>query len=333
MTNHASNRLNWPPKARLRLLVICIALSLPACHTTCPTSPEDGTLDLPEMVLVTAGAFVMGDGWAFCGQDERLVTLTRDFHLGQYEVTNQEYLEAVQWAYDRGYVTATASSVEDNLDGSTVELLDLDDEDCEIAFDGLSTFSLRDAGRGINPDHPVIEVTWYGAARYCDWLSVAGGLPRAYTHGGDWLCNDGDPYGAGGYRLPTDAEWEYAAQYDDERIYPWGNEDPNCNLANFCECVGWTSSVGSCPAGNTALGVSDMVGNVFEWCNDWFVCDLGTSPETDPGGPGRRSPWRVTRGCSWEWGGDFLLSANRSEVAPNYSEHGLGFRTARTAAS
>ncbi len=79
-----------------------------------------------EMVSVPAGTFVMGDGGALCGADEHQVTLTRDFYLGQHEVTNLEYLEAVQLAYDHGYVTATTSTVQDNLDGSTQELLNLD---------------------------------------------------------------------------------------------------------------------------------------------------------------------------------------------------------------
>lgn len=117
------------------------------------------------MVLVPAGIFNMGDGISNCGVDDREVTLTRDFHLGQHEVTNQKYLESVQWAYDQGHVTATTLTVQDNLDGSVEELLDLDSEWCEISFNA-GIFSLRDAGQGINPNNPVMEVTWYGAARY-----------------------------------------------------------------------------------------------------------------------------------------------------------------------
>ena len=145
-------------------------------------------------------------------------------------------------------------------DGSTQELLYLNDEDSEIQFDGAGSFYLRESPSGeaqaaylygYDPaDHPVKEVTWYGSVRYCDWLSLQAGLHRAYEHSGDWSCNGGDPYGAEGYRLPTDAEWEFATQFEDERIYSWGDEDADCSRANFYDidgsgeyCVGWTCAL------------------------------------------------------------------------------------------
>ncbi len=286
-------------------------------------------------VSVPAGVFTMGDGTAYCGEQQHQVTLTRAFLLAQHEVTNQEYLEALQWAYDHGYVTATATSVLDNLDGSTQELLDLDG-DCEIAF-SAGTFALRDAGHGINPDHPVLEVTWYGAARYCDWLSLQAGMPRAYQHNGNWACNGGDPYGAVGYRLPTDAEWEYAAQWDDERIYPWGNQSANCSRANYWPsppdpaCVGWTVPVGSYPSAPAALGLSDMAGNAWEWCNDIWTCNLGTTPVTDPTGPAAGA-LRVLHSGSWGHFTGELRCATRYTDYANVSYSTVGLRVARTLA-
>ncbi len=298
----------------------------------CSTVDSVTYFDFNAMVQVPAGVFTQGDGGAVCGINEREVTLTHDFYLGQHEVTNQEYLEALQWAYDNGYVTATTYSVTDNLDGSVQELLDLDAVDHEIAFSG-GTFFLCDAGYGINPDHPVKEVTWYGAARYCDWLSLQAGLGRAYQHTGDWACNGGDPYGAEGYRLPTDAEWEYAAQWNDERIYPWGNEAPDCSRANFIDtdyCVGWTSPVGSYPDAPASTGLFDMAGNVWEWCNDWHACALGTSPATDPTGP-ESSTSRVVHGGSWDHDDSILRCAARTAyILPDFSYSLLGFRVSRT---
>ncbi|MCK4303761.1 MAG: SUMF1/EgtB/PvdO family nonheme iron enzyme [Candidatus Eisenbacteria sp.] len=304
------------------------------------------TLIAPPMVTVPAGVYIMGDGVAWCGEDEHEVTLTRDFYLSQHKVTNQEYMDAVQWAYDHGHVYASNSGVWDNLDGCTEELLDLDDSECEIQFDGAGNFYLREVDfallnaypEGYDPgDHPVKEVTWYGSVRYCDWLSLYTGLARAYEHSGDWSCNGGDPYAAEGYRLPTDAEWEYAAQFDDERIYPWGDADPDCGRANFAPnppydpCVGWTSPVGSYPDAPAVLGLSDMAGNVWEWCDDWWVCDLGTNPVTDPIGPASGT-YRVIRGCGWNGSQSHLRCAYRnvSNYYPYNSDPFVGFRASRT---
>lgn len=291
-----------------------------------------------DAALVPAGTFVFGDGFSQCGRDEREVTLTHDFYLGLREVTNHQYIVAVQWAYDHGFVTATPAEVRDHLDGSTALLLNLDDPYCEIGFMG-GHFSLRDAGYGIHPNNPVILVTWYGSARYCDWLSMQAGLPRAYKHSGDWTCNGGDPYGAGGYRLPTEAEWEFAAQYDDERLYPWGDNDPDCGLANCWfgtwYCVGWTAPVGGYPAAPAVLGLFDMAGNVWEWCNDWFMCDLGECPEIDPVGPATGGQ-RALRGGSWGDPWSLLRISNRVLYPPleddaEYSRNNVGFRVAMTA--
>jgi formylglycine-generating enzyme required for sulfatase activity len=277
------------------------------------------------MVLVPAGVFVMGDAVAYCGVDEREATLTHPFYLGRYEVTNQEYRDAVQWAYDHGYVTATADSVDDNMDGSAVTLVHLSDFHCQVAFNG-GTFTV-DAGK---EDYPMAVVSWYGAAAYCDWLSLQAGLARAYSHS-TWECNSGDPYAATGYRLPTDAEWEYAAQYDDERIYPWGSDPPSCGHANYAGCINATSVVGSYPAAPASLGLYDMVGNVTEWCNDWFTCDLGTSSQVDPVGPGSGLA-RVQRGSSWFiWDDSDLRCSARYYCDPSFPwPFTFGFRVARS---
>ena len=308
--------------------ISCRLIDCDACAAECEDvqpPPPPGSF-----VLVPSGAFIMGDGRSMCAWTERRVTLTHDFWIGQYEVTNQEYLELVQWAYDRGYVTATSASVQDNLDGSSEELVDLDSPDCELAFaDGV--FSLRDAGYGLNADHPMKQVTWYGAAAYCDWRSLSEGLPRAYDHA-TWACGpEGDPYAATGYRLPTDAEWEYAAQWNDERLFPWGDEGPQaCVQANYQRCVGWTSPVGSYPAGvqpNLSEPIYDLAGNVWEWANDWWMCGLGTLPETDPRGPGDGF-YRVLRGGGWIGGASILYVSYRMDFVPNYRSSATGFRLA-----
>lgn len=293
---------------------------------------EEGGFEFPEMIVVPSGAFIMGDLEAASAYEHR-VTLTRDFYLGRYEVTNQEYMEALQWAYDHGYASATTTKARDNMDGSGVTLLDLGSQWCEIEFDGIGTFSIRDVGHGFNPDHPVKEVTWYGAVRYCDWLSLKAGLPRAYEVVTEWSCNGDDPYGAEGYRLPTDAEWEYAAQYNDDRSFPWGEAAPNGDLVVAADPHSdWTAPVGSRPDGNAALGFSDMAGNVSEWCNDRWMYNLGTSPVVDPVGPSIGS-YRISRNGDWDdctWWPTVFRCASRYRVYPSTCSTRLGFRVART---
>ncbi|MFH1219135.1 MAG: SUMF1/EgtB/PvdO family nonheme iron enzyme [Candidatus Eisenbacteria bacterium] len=284
----------------------------------------------PEMVLVPAGTFTMGDGVAYCGVAKHQVTLNRSFYLGKYEVTNKEYRDALQWAYDQNpkMVTVEGSApgtkyVYAILDGhSSVLLATLFPSECEVYFGG-DAFT-------VNPgkeNYPMVCVSWRGAAAYCDWLSMSQGLAPAYNHS-TWQCNSGDPYGASGYRLPTDAEWEYATQYGGERIYPWGNESPNCSRANYRDCgLHLPIAVGSCPAGATSLGLHDMAGNVYEWCNDWHTCNLGTSSVVDPKGPSSGS-YHVMRGGAYNFFNDDLRCAYRhfDTGTPGYG----GFRCARS---
>jgi len=287
-----------------------------------------------EFVLIPAGAFIMGSPEDELGRydNETLhqVTLTHPFYIQNTEVTNQQYMELAQWAVDSGYAVATTSSLLDALDGSTVELLDLDDSDCEIDYNG-SEFSCE------NPAHPVKVVSWYGSVAYCDWLSLEVGLPRAYDHA-TWQCNSHDPYNAQGYRLPTEAEWECACRSGTQTPFNTGEcldagveANYNGNYP-YLDCpvgpyVGWTVPVGSYPA--NVRGLYEMHGNLWEWCNDWYGGDYG-GDETDPVGP-----WsgvvRVFRGSYWYGLARTCRSAQRDSAYPDRSDFVIGFRTVRSA--
>jgi formylglycine-generating enzyme required for sulfatase activity len=287
---------------------------------------------LPPMVAVPAGSFEMGDGTSWCGTEEHQVTLRRGFYLSKYEVTTKEYRDALQWAYDQDpkMVTCLGGGVLDAIDGSTAMLVILGPSLSRIYYssDGDS-FSVAPGYE----DHPVTHVSWYGAVAYCDWLSVMEGGPRAYNHS-TWECNGGEAYAAEGYRLPTDAEWEYVTQYAGKRKYPWGDEPPDCSRANY-NCgpgaVDQTSPVGSYPGWTVVDGDSiyDMAGNVWEWCNDWHICDLGTASVEDPVGP-TVGAYRVLRGSSWNFFTDGLPCAERSNDGPTHTYGHIGLRCARS---
>lgn len=288
----------------------------------------------PGYVLIPAGTFMMGSPTdeleRYTDETQHQVTLAHDVFVQVTEVTNQQYAECAQWAYNHGYVTATNYYLYDNLDGSTqiLKLLDLPEQD--ILFSG-GLFTCR------NPSHPVKYVSWYGSVAYCDWLSLQQGLPRAYSHS-TWECNGGSPYTAAGYRLPTEAEWEYACRAGTQSPFNTGACLDAGTEANYhgaypytgCPVgpyVGLTVPVGSYPA--NSFGLYDMHGNLNEWCNDWYGSYGGTV--TDPVGPAAGST-RVFRGGAWFIYAGSCRSADRTSSLPSFVEGaGSGFRSVRSA--
>lgn len=284
-------------------------------------------------VLISAGTFTMGSPTNERGREinETLhqVTLTHGIYVHATEVTNQQYIELAQWAYDQGYATVTGNYVNDNLDGSTRILNVIDPETSEIIFNN-GIFSCT------NSDHPVKYVTWYGSAAYCDWLNLQQGLSRAYDHV-TWLCNGGNPYTTASYRLPTEAEWEYASRAGSTEAFANGPItytdlcspiDPNLDLMGwYCgNAAHWTHPVAQMMA-NT-WGLYDMHGNLVEWCNDWMGSYGGAV--TDPAGPGT-SYTRVLRGGSWYSYAQFCRSACRNSTSPLSASRSIGFRPVKTA--
>ncbi len=287
---------------------------------------RDTTL-LIEPVAISPGAFTMG-GTYQPSETPHEVTLTTSFQMSRTEITNDQMVSALQYALNHGLVTCNGSTVRDALDGSTVVLLELTG-DSRISFaDGAFSTS--------EPDGPATEVSWYGAAAFCDWLSLQAGLPRAYNHG-DWSCNGGNPYGASGYRLPTEAEWEYACRAGTATEFSTGDCLDPATEANYDGADPWTGCDAGISLGGPAAvggyaanpwGLRDMHGNVWEWCNDWWATYGGDA--TNPAGPATGSE-KVLRGGSWFWGGAYARSAFRYLRYATWTDGQIGMRVVRSA--
>ena len=185
-----------------------------------------------------------------------------------------------------------------------------------------------------HPDWPVVQVTWRGAAAYCDWMNMQVGLPPAYDHN-SWRILEDSPYDASGYRLPTEAEWEFAARAGTTTHFNTGDCLDSGTEANFRGLFPYTgcaegpylmraADVGSYPPND--WGLFDMHGNVYEWCNDRYGSYGGD--ETDPAGA--LSAWSVLRSGGWTSEAERCRSAHRSHLYDDVASFDIGFRTVRT---
>ena len=180
---------------------------------------------------------------------------------------------------------------------------------------------------GNNPSHvqggnwPVETVSWYGAVEYCNALSKRDRLKPAYTISGDSVA--WNPR-AKGYRLPTEAEWEYACRAGTSTYYNTGD---TITAAQARFNAGTPVETGSFPP--NAWGLFDMHGNVYEWCWDWYG-DYSAESQTNPRGP-ETGALRIIRGGSAASDAQHLRSAERGRVEPGVRNVNLGFRIVRNA--
>jgi formylglycine-generating enzyme required for sulfatase activity len=155
------------------------------------------------------------------------------------------------------------------------------------------------------PDQPVVAVSWFEAAAYCRWLEELFGQP---------------------FRLPTEAEREFACRAGSTTAYPWG-EAPERPMGGYGKrwLEGCPETVGGQP---NAFGLFNMADNIHEWCQDWYANDYyAASPRRDPSGPASGSR-RASRGGSWRHHVKVTRSCARSSIPPSFQYADYGFRLA-----
>jgi formylglycine-generating enzyme required for sulfatase activity len=279
----------------------------------------------PCMIPISGGEFLMGDHFDVgdTNNEKPIHSVYVDsFYMGIKEVTNRQYCNYLNSAKSQGLIEVRGDGKVYAIGGSH-PYCDTISSFSQISYDGIK-FSILPGRK----NHPLLEVSWHGAAAYCNWLSNYHERQVCYDLS-TWECD----FSTSGYRLPTEAEWEYAARGGLEYYkYPWGNDinDSRANYnRNFCGDVTkpCTISVG-CYSTN-GYGLYDMAGNVWELCNDWYDSSYyDVSPYENPHGPANGID-RVIRGGGF---GSTDLScrvANREWYDPNNPTSDVGFRVVK----
>ena len=168
--------------------------------------------------------------------------------------------------------------------------------------------------------NPVEQVRWSDAVRYCNARSEAEDLKPCYDLS-TWKCD----FGANGYRLPTEAEWEYACRASTKTTYFFGNESSKLKDYAWFETNsnGKPQPVGQKPP--NSWGLYDMCGNVWEWCNDFYKVDYyQESPKDNPRGP-ETGETKVVRGGAWKFSAESCRSGYRYNEDPGYADVCFGY--------
>lgn len=316
--------------------------------------PIQNNGDLVEMVTIPPGSFLMGNS----GSDRDIefgypyehplhpVTISYPFQLGKYEVTNTQFVEVLNWAKGRGFLRNFSNGAYNggNVYHSGQLICAIVDgtewyEQSFIKYSGTQFFvGLRN---GLDQgNYPVVRITWYGSLAYCNWLSEKEGLSPAYNLSNWTLVNRQ----GGGYRLPSEAEWEYACRGSVNNpnrynLFSFGDDTTlNLNTCNHSQFLNpymvwcgnsnnWSNPVGSRLPND--YGLHDMHGNVYERCeDDWH--------ENYSGAPQDGSPWitptsqyKLGRGGDWGYHASYCRSSVRDPSGPATLSSRVGFRVAR----
>ncbi len=301
----------------------------------------------PDMICLPGGTFQMGDPlddgmYADKDFDKPLHEVMLDaFCIGRTEVTNAHFCTFLNAALQDGRIVVSDGTVYPTDTGTAYPYCDTATVNfhSQIDFAG-GLFSVRSKNERDMANDPVVCVTWFGAAAFCNWKSREQGREMCYDPS-TWTCD----FTKKGYRLPTEAEWEYAARGGLlEQRFPWGESIAHA-LANYRSSSSfaydtslttgfhplWSkgSEPFTAPVGQfqpNAYGLYDMIGNVWEWCHDRSG-SYSSDPQINPIGPTVGTD-RILRGGCWNSLPVHCRTAYRFHLPPDYRSYGgiLGFR-------
>ena len=319
------------------VLVVLSAVSSLAATEPNPDKTKQITNSIGmKLTLVPSGEFKMGSGesaeataaffnktygedlvqadWFKHEHPQHQVRITKPFYLGAYHVTRGQFR---QFVTDAGYKTDAEKGEKPGAYGWDPD---------KKAFRFNEKYSWRNAGFEQTDEHPVVNVSWNDAVAFSGWLSKKENKT---------------------YRLPTEAEWEYACRAGTTTRY-YSGDDPEtlAKVGNVADAAfkakfpdrkyaikANDGYVFTAPVGKfkpNAFGLYDMHGNAWQWCEDWYGAEYyATSPVNDPTGPASGND-RVLRGGPWNGGPNNIRSAERFWFAPDVRGGSAGFRVART---
>lgn len=241
------------------------------------------TANPPDMIEVKGGTFRMGSPDGYVDETPVHQVTLSDFSIGKYEVTVAQY---------RQFCNETGRKMPADPD-----------EDWYVEHDNAVRWQWND-------NHPIVNVTYFDARAYCQWLTEKFG-------GGNSV-----------YRLPTEAQWEYAARGGQKsENFKYAGSDDVDEVAWYDET---TNEKGIHPVGKllpNELGIYDMSGNAWEWCLDYYG-KYSKSSVKDPEGPGA-GMYRVIRGGSWYYVEDMARITSRDGPEPAYTNYNYGFRVVK----
>jgi formylglycine-generating enzyme required for sulfatase activity len=333
------HELNRPAPRTVRLPQAAYTVPKPKAEPESSASPRELRNSVGmTLVRIPAGEFMMGMaseasqdlrrfvegrgdvGWfdqQFRAAPVHRVTLTRPWLMGATEVTIGQFRKFVEAT---GYVTTAEQYGFGNSGETTI--------DARVS-DAMKQMNWRTPGYAVTDDSPVSQVSWNDAVAFCNWLSEQENLKPCYRHDAEtgWSL----AAGGNGYRLPTEAEWEYACRAGAP------DEPTSAERLAWLQERAWfdaNSRAGASPVARKPpndFGLFDMRGNVFEWCHDWY--DAGSylrSPSRDPAGPATGDN-RVQRGGGWPYEAVHCHAAFRTWAGPLSRADHRGFRVVRVA--